>query len=166
MIDWNEARIEQLKAHVADGLSSAQIGSAMGTTRNAIIGKVKRLGLKLVRKRGEPLSAKRKAPRSVNPFGRKGAAGVVQAAKRRAEKPDAEIASELPPDQSDHAIPFMQATSNHCRWPLNEPTHDMLICGDKPMDGKPYCKRHCKIAYQPIKPRKVKSWIEFRARAA
>lgn len=42
---WNSERIEQLKRCFQAGLSSSQIAREMGVTRNAVIGKVNRLGL-------------------------------------------------------------------------------------------------------------------------
>ena len=43
---WTEDRVELLKTLWAEGLSAAQIANKMGgVTRNAVIGKVHRLGL-------------------------------------------------------------------------------------------------------------------------
>ena len=43
---WNDERVELLKKLWADGLSASQIASRLGgVTRNAVIGKVHRLGL-------------------------------------------------------------------------------------------------------------------------
>src|SRR5437868_9966473 len=43
---WTDERVELLKALWADGLSASQIaGELGGVTRNAVIGKVSRLGL-------------------------------------------------------------------------------------------------------------------------
>ena len=44
--NWTDDRIEQLKSLWTEGLSSTQIARALGgLTRNAVIGKVHRLGL-------------------------------------------------------------------------------------------------------------------------
>ena len=43
---WNDERVELLKRLWAEGLSASQIASRLGgVTRNAVIGKVHRLGL-------------------------------------------------------------------------------------------------------------------------
>ena len=43
---WNDERVEQLKKLWSEGLSASQIASRLGgVTRNAVIGKVHRLGL-------------------------------------------------------------------------------------------------------------------------
>jgi len=43
--DWNESKIEQLRNLWADGHSSAEIGRRIGMTKNAVIGKARRIGL-------------------------------------------------------------------------------------------------------------------------
>ena len=43
---WTDTRVERLKAFWADGLSASEIADRLGeVTRNAVIGKVHRLGL-------------------------------------------------------------------------------------------------------------------------
>ena len=35
-----------------------------------------------------------------------------------------------------------------CQWPIGDPQEkDFRFCGDKSMEGKPYCENHCNIAY-------------------
>ena len=42
---WSNDRIEDLRAEWAKGLSVAAIAQRLGTTRSAVTGKIKRLGL-------------------------------------------------------------------------------------------------------------------------
>ena len=42
---WTPERIEQLRNGVSSGLSCSQIAAEIGVTRNAVIGKIHRLGL-------------------------------------------------------------------------------------------------------------------------
>ncbi|MBH68952.1 MAG: global cell cycle regulator GcrA-like protein [Rhodospirillaceae bacterium] len=42
---WNEERLEQLTKLWEEGLSITQIGLRLGVTRNAVVGKVHRMGL-------------------------------------------------------------------------------------------------------------------------
>src|SRR5262245_14999204 len=42
---WTSERVEQLRAYVAAGLTCSQIALEIGVTRNAVIGKIHRLGL-------------------------------------------------------------------------------------------------------------------------
>src|ERR1700730_13899541 len=45
METWTPERIEQLRNYASSGLSSSQIAAEIGVTRNAVIGKLNRLGL-------------------------------------------------------------------------------------------------------------------------
>jgi hypothetical protein len=42
---WSNDRVEDLRAEWAKGLSVAAIAQRLGTTRSAVTGKIKRLGL-------------------------------------------------------------------------------------------------------------------------
>ena len=38
----------------------------------------------------------------------------------------------------------------HCRWPISEPgAEDFGFCGNKMVDGLPYCEAHARMAYRP-----------------
>src|SRR5436309_13039421 len=61
-MNWTDERVEMLKKLWADGLSASQIAAELGgITRNAVIGKVHRLGL----------SGRAKSPSSAAPRPRK-----------------------------------------------------------------------------------------------
>ena len=81
---WTEDRVETLKKLWADGLSASQIAKQLGgVTRNAVIGKVHRLGLSGRAAPSRP--ARRPAPR---PAPRPAAAETVRTRPRRcAERP-------------------------------------------------------------------------------
>lgn len=41
-----------------------------------------------------------------------------------------------------------EMSSQSCRWPNGDPLHaDFRFCGHKVQEGKPYCAKHCGIAY-------------------
>lgn len=47
MADWSDQRLKQLTNLVKDGATASQISDAIGISRNAVIGKINRLGLRL-----------------------------------------------------------------------------------------------------------------------
>src|SRR5258708_16104544 len=51
---WTAERIEQLRNFVVSGLTCSQIAAEIGVTRNAVIGKIHRLGLSPARPAGAP----------------------------------------------------------------------------------------------------------------
>ena len=62
---WTPERVEQLRTCVVNGLTCSQIAAEIGVTRNAIIGKIHRLGLKPLRSPGTP--ARACPPRAASP---------------------------------------------------------------------------------------------------
>src|SRR3989442_2793761 len=113
---WTDERVETLKKLWADGLSASQIAAELGgITRNAVIGKVHRLGL----------SGRAKSPASAAPRQRK-ARPAQHMMRPRPVSPGntalahpVEVQLEPDPITYDHAVPI-----NHRLLPLqlNEAT--------------------------------------------
>ena len=41
-----------------------------------------------------------------------------------------------------------------CRWPIGEPrSPDFHFCGERQLEGRPYCALHWGMAFQPARPR-------------
>lgn len=57
--DWTAARVKELTKLWASGLSAAEIGRRMGITKNAVVGKVRRLDLTWRRAPGQRNPIKR-----------------------------------------------------------------------------------------------------------
>jgi GcrA cell cycle regulator len=151
---WTEERVELLKKLWTDGLSASQIAAELGgITRNAVIGKVHRLGL----------SGRAKSPSSTAPRPRKPRApGHMMRLARPAMRGntalapmyEADIDSE--PEQIENIIPLgqrctlLELNEDKCRWPIGDPgTSEFFFCGGAPVDGAPYCGYHARVAYQP-----------------
>lgn len=136
MASWTDERVELLKKLWADGLSASQIARELGeVTRNAVIGKVHRLGLsgrvtKTRIERPRPRPVLRPPPRPLPP------------AIERIEPLMLE-------DGRFTTITTLKNSS--CRWPIGEPgTSDFHFCGHAQAGGTPYCETHARLAYQPI----------------
>lgn len=115
---WTDERIEQLKALWADGLTTGEIGKQLGVSKNAVVGKAHRLGLK---GRPSPIKRAAKPPRKAAP---------------KAKEPEQKIRSVV--DLSAHT----------CRWPIGDPKEPGFhFCGAPSMSSKPYCREHAAIAY-------------------
>ena len=77
---WTDERVELLKKLWQDGLSASQIAKQLGgVTRNAVIGKVHRLGLSGRAAPSKPARTVFKAPRPARP--------ITPAAPRRIAEP-------------------------------------------------------------------------------
>ena len=156
---WNDERVDVLKKLWADGLSASQIAGRLGgVTRNAVIGKVHRLGLsgrattsrmKSHRPRVRVQAAKRLKPRLLN---------TGNSAFRSLYLGDSE--PYVPPAE-ELVIPmgerkYIQTlTESCCRWPIGDPQQpEFHFCGRKKIPGLPYCEVHARRAFQPPQPRR------------
>ncbi|PLX37535.1 MAG: GcrA cell cycle regulator [Hyphomicrobiales bacterium] len=169
-MSWSDERVELLKKLWADGLSASQIaGELGGVTRNAVIGKVHRLGLSGRGKTASQSSKPRKprsssgaagssqsqarpsAPRTVGATALK--ADYVPAPKPVVERRPAPVADLVIPIEERATI--LTLTESKCKWPIGDPTsEDFYFCGRRSDPGVPYCEHHARIAYQPASDRR------------
>jgi GcrA cell cycle regulator len=170
-VSWTDERVELLKKLWNDGLSASQIASELGgVTRNAVIGKVHRLGLS-GRSKTAPVQApaprprKPSAPRPAGPAMDEEIEEMAEVAILRPE-PIAPAIDASPiafeePRRAEVAIPtsqrvtIMDLRESMCRWPIGDPTNpEFRFCGGRSITGLPYCPEHAQIAYQPAADRR------------
>ena len=106
---WDDKNVSKLRELWDQGLPTAQIGKLLGFTKNAVVGKVRRLDL-----------AMRRAPAQ--------------------------------PKREPNVVTLDRLKANQCSWPEGEPgKDDFRFCGNLALNGKPYCEKHCAVAYVPPK---------------
>lgn len=156
-MSWTDERVATLTKLWADGLSASQIaGELGGVTRNAVIGKVHRLGLS-GRARTTNSSVKRaKRPARASGYGRQGrtisrANGSRGSGASIPSRPA--IEDMVAPDPKK--ISVVELTEKSCKWPYGDPvTDDFYFCGHDSKDDCPYCEYHSRLAYQPAVDRR------------
>lgn len=153
----------RLIALIGERLSARDIASTLAEegfparTRNAILGRVHRLGLRLesVDARVQRGDDKPKSARLV-PVARKPAPAKVHlrvAATLSAPAPAPEPAppASLPSDRP--GVAFRTTREGQCRWPLwaddAHPTETSAVCGEPAKPGQSYCPACYSRAYQP-----------------
>jgi GcrA cell cycle regulator len=158
-MSWTDERVELLKKLWSDGLSASQIAAELGgITRNAVIGKVHRLGLSGRAKPSSSVPRTRKSrPSHLLRVGRPATRGNTALARL----PIYELEPEAEPEPLENIIPIgqrcqlLQLSDATCRWPIGDPgSPDFFFCGGKPVSELPYCAYHARIAYQPIADRR------------
>jgi len=156
---WTDERVELLKKLWADGLSASQIAAELGgITRNAVIGKVHRLGLSGRAKSPSSASPRPRKPRQTHMMrARPSMRGNTALAHAYAYDTDIEPESEL----IENIIPIgqrrtlVELNENTCRWPIGDPSsQEFFFCGGPPVAGHPYCSYHARVAYQPPSQRR------------
>ncbi|MFG1343768.1 GcrA family cell cycle regulator [Xanthobacter autotrophicus DSM 431] len=168
-MSWNDERVELLKKLWSEGLSASQIASELGeVTRNAVIGKVHRLGLSgrtkaapapaRPRAKGpeQPQPQRRDQPRPQRPatIGNTALAPELEDAPEEAPAPAPAVAPDNVVTMTQRCT-IMNLTESTCRWPIGEPgTESFHFCGGRSNPGMPYCTTHARIAYQPVQDRR------------
>lgn len=158
---WTDDRVEVLKKLWADGLSASQIAKQLGgVTRNAVIGKVHRLGLsgrattsrmKSIRPRKRATTSRR-APRLR--YGAGAATGAKTFAIEDGDPGYVSTVEELVIPLEERAY-IMDLNEHTCRWPIGDPQHeDFHYCGKGKVEGTPYCEHHAQVAFQPPQSRR------------
>ena len=191
---WSDERVAILKKMWLEGSSASEIAKELGNiTRNAVIGKIHRLGMsnrdtnnlksgsstsnakKSVR-RGRPPKVnkeekKRGRPHKLKDPGDfpgtldvKGKSATSSAKEMRLDENKTKVASELSEEtlqnilkveMKSKKISLMELTERTCKWPIGDPATDTFwFCGHESEPGKPYCKTHISIAFQPITQRR------------
>ena len=184
-MSWTDERVELLKKMWSEGQSASQIAKELGgVTRNAVIGKVHRLGLsnrngggggattsKPAKEKPARPAAKGKAPAKAE------AAPAATPEKKPAQQPQRRpiipAGQPLPPQPSANEISpealasvrevekkarkisLMELTERTCKWPIGDPaTDEFWFCGLPAQPGKPYCEAHVGVAFQQMSNRR------------
>ncbi|MFK7792360.1 MAG: GcrA family cell cycle regulator [Devosiaceae bacterium] len=165
---WTDERVEVLRTMWLGGSSASQIATVLGeVTRNAVIGKVHRLGLS---GRGKPTAAatpRARKPRTPSAGGSRPrrtttrATGNTVSLGATALKTDSLAVAEL--DQAPAArgrvdlvlvgdspqLSIQELKEDTCRWPVGDPLlDDFHFCGRSALENQPYCDYHCGVAFQ------------------
>ena len=154
---WTDERVSTLKKLWLEGLSASQIAKQLGgVTRNAVIGKVHRLGLS---GRAAPSQPSRPVYRPARPRPQVSAPIQRREPVQRAAAPVPSPVLDLPGTAT-----VLTLGAHMCKWPIGDPSTDAFsFCGRVASSEGPYCVEHARVAYQP--PQKKKGGANDLARA-
>ena len=155
---WTDDRVDALKKLWLEGHSASQIAKQLGgVTRNAVIGKVHRLGLS---GRAAPSQPARPVFKTAKPV--RSVAAPAPVVRRCEPAPAAVAAAPAPaavalrPERAETpgSATVLTLGSCMCKWPIGDPSSDgFTFCGGRATQG-PYCATHAAVAYQPQLPKK------------
>jgi GcrA cell cycle regulator len=157
-MSWTDERVELLKKLWSDGLSASQIAAELGgITRNAVIGKVHRLGLSGRAKSTSSAAPRPRRARSATHMLRIGRpvirGNTALAHAYEIEEAEPELIQNIIPIGQRRTI--LELNEQTCRWPVGDPgSTDFFFCGGNAVAGLPYCAFHSRIAYQPPSDRR------------
>lgn len=174
-MSWNDERVEQLKKLWNDGFSASQIAAQLGgVTRNAVIGKVHRLGLSgRVKPQAQTVARVKRVSSdtyarssSSRPSSSAGVRHISSGNTALKSSPSMYLSPEVEinPAQVIAFLPegprltLLELTEKSCRFPIGDPTSpDFRFCGCDSNGSLPYCSYHVTVAYQSTGERKRRS---------
>ena len=163
-MSWTDERVETLKRMWNEGQSASQIAKELGgVTRNAVIGKVHRLGLS-----GRATTSRMKShrPRPRPAANLPGNKRMMPKGNRFPAAPNSPLqmiyqAEPFMPSAEELDIPMAERKTIqtlqecHCRWPIGDPQMaDFHFCGAKQAEGRPYCIEHWTLSFIPSAQRR------------
>ena len=148
---WSDDRIERLRTLWADDeLSASDIARRLGITRNAVLGKIHRLGLS---NRRPPAG-----PRSIVPRPPK----VARVRRAKIPSPPSPPKAAPRPELGPGLVARLEdLPAQACHWPVGDPASVAFrFCG-RAASRAPYCEDHRQVAYQPGGPRPITGLIRL-----
>lgn len=162
---WTPERTERLVSLWKEGYSAAQIaGKIGGVSREAVLGKIWRLGLTGTARAGSTnmlarvvdgkMKVRRANTRTVAP------SGEVREGPQWKDEP-------LPPEPPKPAqvVRLADLEANQCRFPFSDPkAPDFGFCGCSTPPGASYCEAHMRVCFTAYEPKRSKQWGEVSRR--
>lgn len=121
---WTDELVAELIRLWQAGYSASRIGSLLGVSKNAVIGKAHRL----------------KLPPRPSPI------------RQTSTKPSRKVIAPKPVGRKVQPVPRRSFSSgvqgSSCLWPIGDPREPSFrFCGQQAVPGKPYCPEHVARAY-------------------
>lgn len=180
---WTEDRVKLLVKLREEGKTSSQIAEALGdTTRNAVIGKIFRLGLAKPMKRkpaqdaaGDQSSQQGDSPEKTAgttadadmgaPPGSSDVGETIESSEPDVVRSVEDVAHVAGMDETmtlvkraernAKKLSLLELTERTCKWPVGDPSSgEFWFCGLPSKAGKPYCEAHIGLAFQPFTSRR------------
>ena len=144
---WTDEQVEIASTMWRNSHTAAEIGSIIGKTRRAVIGKMYRLKVK----HGSAVNSSE----DDEDDGHSSRDGTSSDESQNPEETGADAAAAETKNGveaiEDKRTVLMELTERSCRWPVGDPsTPNFWFCGKPTVQtGKPYCEEHSALAYHP-----------------
>lgn len=142
---WSDDQNTFLKKHHEEGLSASQIAIKLNRefginkTRNAVIGRLNRLGLS---NNGRPSQ-----PRRSRAMTQQQKIARIVARKANGSFNSQGGSQDASEDNAPFLrLPILELKNHQCRYAVDYAENTHLFCG-LPTDAKPYCEHHARICY-------------------
>jgi len=131
-MDWNDAAIARLKELWGEGFSASECGQRIGVSRNAVIGKIHRLGLSHKYRRPRERTRRMTKPR-------------IRENKRPLPPPQPYQEPSPAEEPRRGSFDLLDLKFGQCRWPEGDGPY--RFCGALQVFDSSYCKVHHAMAH-------------------
>lgn len=156
-MDWTEGRLTTVKEMWLAGSTASEIGKAIGTSRNAVMGRISRMKLPRRTSDSKALTAKlvarpqvkRKPPKMPSKKGMNRAEVILRNAEfLKIVEPFEEVVLDI----SCRNVSLLELkTFGMCRWPFGDVrAGGVTYCGNDCNVKDSYCAPHKVLAYRPV----------------
>jgi GcrA cell cycle regulator len=165
-MSWTDERTELAIHLYQEGWSAAQIAQKLGgVTRNAVIGKIHRLGYsrknsgdpsvrKVTGLHGKPRSAKPEKPVATKPTRRRRKSKPITITIPKRELKARSMRDEGP-------VTFAELGASSCRFAITDQGPDHQFCGAKAMEASSYCEQHHALCHEKASVTKKRAGGRF-----
>ncbi len=152
MANWSTEDDAKLKKWFLEGLTASQMSARLADdrSRNAVIGRLSRLGLK---RGGKYQRDNKPAPKRVPPR-----PAPRQPVLRPVHAPEPFVPeNRIVRPANAKRITVENLEKHHCRFVHGDPVSDQdwTFCGEKIVPGQAWCKVHYHVAFKPVPPRQI-----------
>ena len=139
-MSWNDDNVSRLKELWDQGLPTAQIGKLLGFTKNAVVGKAHRIGLE---RRPSPI--RRTAVKPDRKKARSPVMPKLNFENNSEQNIEPIFHTNFKPVEKNLIV---SSVKRGCEWPVGHPDEsDFHFCEKERFEDKPYCLKHCAVAY-------------------
>ncbi|MCY3726737.1 MAG: hypothetical protein F4X24_05630 [Rhodobacteraceae bacterium] len=151
MVAWTTQQVNKAVNMWKEGKTATEISNKISKSRNAVIGKLNRLGVK---KPNSNATNETSLDKEEN-----------KATRDKIDKQlNGQSAGDTQPTQlEDRRLSLLYLNEKTCRWPIGDPsTKNFWFCGKPTLLNKGYCAQHSELAFQPNPVKKEKSELQAR----
>ena len=137
-----------------EGETAQAISNVIGKSRNAVIGKMNRMGVKRIETNSEIRTDTGATTESSVSKGAESKQASTEQEQTEAENDDSYDDELIDPSKiyeinNEPRLSLMYLTNRTCRWPIGDPsTKNFWFCGKQSVIDKPYCTEHSELAFQ------------------
>ena len=133
---WTDERVEQLAKLTREGKIFREIAEILGCTRNAVIGKVHRMGLHVEVPLSKQKTSRRRAP--VNAAKIKAKAKIQEPPRFKYKPRGPSVVVDMPTPNKHRGLHLLDLEPHHCRFPTGQGA-EITFCGQPKLHGYSWC---------------------------